>query len=177
MRILGQELSKRETVLVAVTLVVAVGSGLFWLSKQVGTAEESPEDIRAGVTIGTSKLRKSLKEAEDLRKEIGLHRVRLPSTEDLPQVHLHVRTTAQKCGLGFSSLTASTPRVGKGVCTVDYRFTANSELKSLVKFADEIQSGEYLICLESWDMKPMEDPKNVQTDISLRAYFQPEKKK
>ncbi|MCA9448060.1 MAG: hypothetical protein KC931_13165, partial [Candidatus Omnitrophica bacterium] len=98
---------------------------------------------------------------------------RLPPTSESPEVYLHIRETAEKCGLGFSEFPSTPPQKGKGFQTIGYQFKATAELKNLIKFVDQIQSGVYLICLENWSLKPADDPKNVEANLSVVAYFQP----
>jgi Tfp pilus assembly protein PilO len=176
MNFMGREMTTRETVLVAVTGATVLGLTVFWVPQKLSAGSESPSAIKESLEIAKSKLQKSIKEVTGQREDLGVEKVVLPDTEDANLVYLHVQNTAKDTGLGFSSLTATQPKKGKGFQTINYRFTATSNLKSLVKFVDQIQSGGYLICLEKWSMKPMEDPQNVQTEISLRAYFAPEKK-
>ena len=176
MNLMGRELTIRETVLVAVTGVTVLGMIVFWVPQQLSAGSESPAAIKESLDIAKAKLERAIKDVAGQRKKIGIDQVVLPDTEDSNRVYLHVQNTAKSCGLGFSSLTATQPKKGKGFRTINYRFTATSKLKSLVKFVDKIQSGGYLICLEKWSMKPMEDPQKVQTEISLRAYFAPAKK-
>jgi len=178
MKLLGQELSKRELVLLGVTVAVAVGSGVFWLSRSIGASATSPSKTKSRIQSTASRLERSLGELERLRRDLGLGKFKLPSTDESPQVHLHIQSTARDCGLAFSTFTATAPRrEGKSFQTVTFRFKVTSDLKSLVKFVDRIQSGEYLICLESWSMKPTDDPKTIETDLSLRAYFRPGRRK
>jgi hypothetical protein len=176
MNLMGRELTTRETVLVAVTGVTVLGIIVFWVPQRLGAGSASPSAIKEYLESATSKIERSIKDVGGQRKKLGIDRVVLPDTEDSNRVYLHVQNTAKGCGLGFSSLTATQPKKAKGFQTINYRFKATSKLKSLVKFVDQIQSGGYLICLEKWSMKPMKDPQNVETDISLRAYFAPEKK-
>ena len=177
MNLFGQELSKREAGLLAATLAVAVVAVLFWLTRTAGASELSPKEIRQALQSDRERLERSLKEAEKRRTQLGIEGFTLPNSEtDSPQVHLHIEKTARECGLSFPSLSATAPKKGKGVLTIGFRFTATSQLKNLIKFIDRIQSGEYLICLESWDMTPTGDPKNVRTDLALRAYFEPPKR-
>ena len=176
MNFMGRELTTRETVLVIVTGVTVLGLIVFWVPQKLSAGADSPSEIKESLEIAQSKLQKSLKDVTGQREDLGIEEVVLPDTELANRVYLHVQNTAKDCGLSFSSLTATQPKKGKGFQTINYRFTATSDLKSLVKFVDQIQSGGYLICLEKWSMKPMEDPQKVQTEISLRAYFAPEKK-
>jgi hypothetical protein len=174
MKFLGQELSLREATLLSLTLVLVLAAGILWITRSSGASGTSPSEIKEMLQADEERLERSLKEAARRRKELGLGSFTLPDpATDSPKVHLHIEKTARASGLEFSSLSSTAQKKGKGALTIGYRFTATSELKSLVRFIDDIQSGEYLICLENWSMKPTNDPKKVQTEIALRAYFQP----
>jgi Tfp pilus assembly protein PilO len=176
MKIFGQELSKREQVMIFATLSVTVLTGFFFLLGGDADASESPSEIRTRLEGATGKLEADLRKMNSLQAKLNLEKVELPKTAESPSVHLYIEKTARESGLGFSVLTASNPkREGRYFQTVTFRFTVTSELKSLVKFVDTIQTGKYLIAIENWNMKPTDDPKNVETDLSLKAYFEPEK--
>ena len=173
MKLFGQELSNRELALIGATAVVVVAAGGFWLSRNGGESAASPSAVKNQLTASVRQLDTTLSDIARLRRDMDLGKFRLPGVEESPKVHLHIRTMALECGLAFTDLTNTLPKKGRGFETVDFRFKATAELKSLVKFVDLIQSGEYLIGLEKWDMKAGDDPRKVTMDVSLRAYFRP----
>lgn len=171
MNLAGKELSTREVVLLGITVVVALGFGLMWLGRQLGGTGGGVSQVMDDLARSSSRLQNTTKNIEDLKKKLKIGKFQLPSTEDSPKVLSHIDKVARESGLGFSTLSATAPKKGRKFQTITYKFTSTSELKSLVKFVDAIQLGVYLICLETWDMKPAEDPKNVQANLTLRAYF------
>ena len=174
MNLFGQELSKREMLLLGATVAIGVLGGLVWIGRTSASSEIRPKEVLRSLQREEEEISRALKDAEKRRTDLGLGAFMLPDPEiDSPAVHLHIEKTARTSGLNFPSLSATAPKKGKGVLTIGYRFTATSELKNLVQFIDQIQTGKYLICLESWGMTPTDDPKIVRTDLALRAYFQP----
>ncbi len=173
MKIAGKDFSIRELVLLGFTLLVALGFGLSWLSRQLGDQEGGARQVMEELARSSSRLQLTSRNIEEVKKKLKLGKFQLPSTEDSPKVLSHIDKVARESGLGFSTLSATAPKKGRKYQTILYKFTSTSELKSLVKFVDTIQQGVYLIGMESWDMKPAEDPKNVQANLTLRAYFRP----
>lgn len=173
MTLLGMEVSQRETVLLGVTLGVAVIFGLYLLSKSTGGAGDSPADFYASLDASSSRLNTSLMSVSKLKKNMNIGKFFLPSTDDSARVMTHIDKVARASGLNFPALTATAPKKGRRFQTINYRFSSTSNLNALVKFVDEIQKGEYLICLENWDMKPAEASENISANLSLRAYFAP----
>ncbi len=169
------KLKKSEQILLGITLTIGVvflfqkfGSGL------AGTdSGSSPSEVKSEVEAEVRKLSKAKTDLGKLTKKMNVGKFRLPPTSDSPEVYLHIRKTAEKCELGFSEFPSTPPQKGKGFQTIGYQFKATAELKNLVKFVDEIQSGVYLISLVNWSLKPAEDPKNVEANLSVVAYFQP----
>lgn len=174
MKLLGQELKKSEQYLLGATLAIVLwGAYHFFGPSLVGTAGgQTPAEVKEEVETEYRKLQRAKTDLERLTKKLDIGKFTLPPTSDSPKVYLHIRETAEKCGLGFSELPATPPQKGKGFQTIGYQFKATAELKKLVEFVDEIQSGVYLICVENWAMKPAEDPKNVEANLSVVAYFQ-----
>ena len=176
MNLAGREVSQREVVLMATTLILAISFGVYWLGKKVGVGQgESPHEFYVNLESNTNRLDATQRTVSGLTQKMNIGKFHLPSTEDSAKVLSHIDKVARASGLNFPSLTANQPRVGKGrkFQTINYRFTPTSDLNALVKFVDEIQKGEYLICLEDWDMKPAEDPKNIVANLSLRSYYGP----
>jgi hypothetical protein len=174
MNVGGMEISTREAVLAGAVVTLAVVSGIVWLARSVaGDAEDKPAAIMAGLETSARVYETTSKKVRALQKQMGLGKYQIPSTEDSSKVLSHIDKSARAGGLGFESLSATAPAKGKRFQSISYRFSPTGELKSLVKFVDQIQSGEYLICLENWDLKPSDDPKKVKADLSLKAYFKP----
>jgi Tfp pilus assembly protein PilO len=174
MNLAGLELSKREGILLGAAGGLGVLFLFYWLSTAVaGDPETRPPRIRENLQVAAQELERNSTTVTNLTKNLGLGKFQLPSTEDSAKVLSHIDKIAKSNGLGYSALTAQVPKKGKNFQTITYRFTSNSELKALIKFVDEIQHGEYLICLENWDMKAGDDPKIVQANVTLRAYFKP----
>ncbi len=172
----GREVSQREVVLMAITLSLALVFGVYWIGKKAGMGQgESPLDFYRNLEASANRLEAAQRTVMGLTQKMHIGKFHLPSTEDSAKVLSHIDKVARASGLNFPSLTANQPRVGKGrkFQTINYRFTTTSDLNALVKFVDEIQKGEYLICLEDWDMKPAEDPKNIVANLSLRSYYGP----
>lgn len=168
-------LKRSEQILLGVTIAIAA---VFLFQRYGGNltgteSGESPSAIKEQTEAEVRKLSSAKSDLRSLTKKLNVGKFQLPPTTDSPKVYLHIRETAEKCGLGFSEFPSTPPQKGKGFQTIGYHFKATSELKNLVKFADQIQSGTYLICLENWSMKPAEDPKNVEANLSVVAYFQP----
>ncbi len=179
MNLAGREVSQREVILLVVTLVLAVVFSANWLLKKMGAGEsESPHEFYITLKENSERLEATQRTVTGLMKKMNIGNILLPSTEDSAEVLSHIDKVARDSGLNFPSLTAGPPRIGKGrkFQTINYRFTATSDLNALVKFVDEIQKGGYLICLEDWDMKPAEDPKNIVANLNLRSYFGPPEK-
>ncbi|MCB9783097.1 MAG: type 4a pilus biogenesis protein PilO [Candidatus Omnitrophica bacterium] len=169
------KLKRSEQILLAATLLV----GAIFLFQKYGSAltgtesGTSPSEVKSEAETETRKLSKAKSDLGKVSKKLNVGKFRLPPTTESPEVYLHIRETAEKCGLGFSEFPSTPPQKGKGFQTIGYQFKATAELKNLVKFVDQIQSGVYLICLENWSLKPADDPKNVEANLSVVAYFQP----
>ena len=169
------KLKKSEQILLALTTV----AGIVFLYQQYGgsltgtSSGSSPSEVKHEVEAEVRKLSKAKNELRNLTKKLNVGKFRLPPTTESPEVYLHIRKTAENCGLAFSELPSTPPQKGKGFQTIGYQFKATAELKNLIHFVDEIQSGVYLICLENWSLKPANDPKNVVANLSVVAYFQP----
>lgn len=173
MKLLGMEVSQREVVMLGVTLTVAVVFGFSLLSKALGGEGDTPAEFHESLEAASSRLNSSLLAVSRLKKNMSIGKFFLPSTDDSARVMTHIDKVARTSGLNFPALTATAPKKGRRFQTINYRFSSTSDLDALVKFVDEIQKGEYLICLENWDMKSAEDPKNLSANLSLRAYFAP----
>jgi Tfp pilus assembly protein PilO len=176
MNLAGREVSQRELVLLGITLLLAVSFGIYWLGKKTGMAGEgSPLEFFTDLEASAERLEATQRSVFDLTQKMQIGKFQLPSTEESAEVLSHIDKVARSSGLNFPSLTANQPRVGKGrkFQTINYHFTTTSDMNALVKFVDEIQKGDYLICLEDWDMKPAEDPKNIVANLTLRSYYGP----
>jgi Tfp pilus assembly protein PilO len=174
MNLAGREVSQREVVLLTVTLVLTVAFGVHWLGKKVGVgAGETPLEFYVNLTTSSERLASTQGKVSTLYKGMQLGKFQIPSTEDSAKVLSYIDGVARNSGLSFPSLTATAPKKGRKFQTINYRFTTTSDLNALVKFVDEIQKGEYLICLENWDMKPAEDAKKIVANLSLRSYYGP----
>lgn len=170
----GREVSQREVVLLAITLSLAVMFGVYWIGKKVGVGGgESPLEFYANLTTSSERLALTQQKVSSLCKAMHLGKFQIPSTEESAKVLSYIDGVARNSGLSFPSLTATAPKKGRKFQTINYRFTTTSDLNALVKFVDEIQKGEYLICLENWDMKPAEDPKKIVANLTLRSYYGP----
>ncbi len=174
MNLAGREVSQREVVLLVVTVVLALGFGIYWLGKRAGVgAGESPLEFREDLTVSLGRLENTQQMVTNALNKMHIGDFSLPSTEDSAKVLSHIDGVARSSGLSFPTLTATQPKKGRKFQTINYHLTSTSDLNALVKFVDEIQKGVYLVCLESWDMKPAEEANKIVANLTLRSYYGP----
>lgn len=171
---IGRPLTPLEKALIPVTILVVLFFGLRWINQAVGgTGENSPSQIQISLEGSSARLQSLTNSVAKLKNQMDLGDFELPALEDSPKVFSYIDETARSAGLEFARLTETGPSKGKKFQVMRYRFQATSELNALVKFVDTIQTGKYLVALENWDMKPVDNSAKLTANLSLRAYFKP----